>query len=351
MRNFFHGLSWAQVAAGALAAVTSFFLSAKIGVAGSAIGVAIGSIVSAVASQIYKNVLDASGQKFQETVIGAPDGDGGDGEGADVQTAGARVVSSAGETTLVLSPSKGEPTGEAADTGGRTKTAEGDGVDEAGAPTTKIPEPDRTADRTPRRSASSGQTGRRASTGILSASQARERKRKIVVVSVVSALVAVLLTALVINLITKGEGTDKVVRNIVSPSQSVQTPSQEPGGRESPHEDHDGSEGDGSSSSPAPSPSSSPSQSGKPEQSPAPSGHNGQDASPEPSSSPSQTAPPSSTPSDSPTDTPSSTGGDQGSDRGGQKDNGGGKGSRDASGDQGAGGGQTADGGRAVSGH
>lgn len=65
MRNFFKGLSVTQLSAGALAAVTSFLLSAKIGIAGSVIGVAVGSIVSAVASQIYQNVLKASSEKLQ----------------------------------------------------------------------------------------------------------------------------------------------------------------------------------------------------------------------------------------------------------------------------------------------
>ena len=40
------GLSVPQVAAGALAAVTSMLLSSKIGIAGSVIGVAVGSVVS-----------------------------------------------------------------------------------------------------------------------------------------------------------------------------------------------------------------------------------------------------------------------------------------------------------------
>lgn len=51
MKNFFKGISLSSIAAGALAAVTSFLLSAKIGIAGSVIGVAIGSIVSAVSSR------------------------------------------------------------------------------------------------------------------------------------------------------------------------------------------------------------------------------------------------------------------------------------------------------------
>ena len=66
MKNFFKGLSFSQLFAGALAAITSFLLSSKIGIAGSVIGVAVASIVSTAASQIYKNVIDASSKKLQD---------------------------------------------------------------------------------------------------------------------------------------------------------------------------------------------------------------------------------------------------------------------------------------------
>ena len=68
MKNFFKGISFSSICAGALAAVTSFLLSAKIGIAGSVIGVAAGSVVSAVATQVYKNVLKVSGEKIQQAV-------------------------------------------------------------------------------------------------------------------------------------------------------------------------------------------------------------------------------------------------------------------------------------------
>ena len=77
MKNFFKGISLSSIAAGALAAVTSFLLSAKIGIAGSVIGVAIGSIVSAVSSQIYQNVLHESGRKLQDVAGTTGDGDDG----------------------------------------------------------------------------------------------------------------------------------------------------------------------------------------------------------------------------------------------------------------------------------
>ena len=66
MKNFFKGISFSQLLAGALAAVTSFLLSSKIGIAGSVIGVAVASIVSTAASQLYQNVIDASSKKLQD---------------------------------------------------------------------------------------------------------------------------------------------------------------------------------------------------------------------------------------------------------------------------------------------
>lgn len=67
----FEDLSIAQVIAGALAAATVFLLSSVIGVAGSLIGAAVGSIVSAVSSQVYKKMLSASADKIRDV---APDG-------------------------------------------------------------------------------------------------------------------------------------------------------------------------------------------------------------------------------------------------------------------------------------
>jgi len=41
VKNFFKGISFTQVLAGSLAAVTSFLLASKIGIAGSVIGVCV----------------------------------------------------------------------------------------------------------------------------------------------------------------------------------------------------------------------------------------------------------------------------------------------------------------------
>ena len=71
-KSLFEGLSGSQLTAGALAAVTSMLLSAQIGIAGSVIGVAVGSVVSTVASQVYKRFLEQSADKLR----GMRDADG-----------------------------------------------------------------------------------------------------------------------------------------------------------------------------------------------------------------------------------------------------------------------------------
>ena len=65
VKKFFEGISISQIIAGSLAAVTSFFLAGKIGVAGSTIGAAASYIISTVAGKVYQNVLKASGEKLQ----------------------------------------------------------------------------------------------------------------------------------------------------------------------------------------------------------------------------------------------------------------------------------------------
>lgn len=65
-RGLFDGLSLVQVVAAALAAVTSVLLSSQIGIAGSIIGVAVASVVSTVASQVYRNTLLRSADKLRE---------------------------------------------------------------------------------------------------------------------------------------------------------------------------------------------------------------------------------------------------------------------------------------------
>ena len=105
MKNFFKGISLSSIAAGALAAVTSFLLSAKIGIAGSVIGVAIGSIVSAVSSQIYQNVLHESGRKLQDVAGTTGDEDDGATEtAADTDTTASTDANAQDHTAIIANP-------------------------------------------------------------------------------------------------------------------------------------------------------------------------------------------------------------------------------------------------------
>ncbi|HWV26286.1 MAG TPA: hypothetical protein VNZ66_03610 [Aeromicrobium sp.] len=59
-RRSFLGLSWFQVIAGALAAMTSAWIASTLGVAGTIIGAAVGSLVATVTAAFYANTLDRS---------------------------------------------------------------------------------------------------------------------------------------------------------------------------------------------------------------------------------------------------------------------------------------------------
>ncbi|KAB7790967.1 hypothetical protein [Bifidobacterium leontopitheci] len=241
MKNFFKGISFSSIAAGALAAVTSFLLSAKIGIAGSVIGVAIGSVVSAVSTQIYKNVLSESGKKLQD-VAGVGDSGESAESGAESSTEGngtARPAS--GETTRVITTSGTMPMpaipappddpeatvvglhGIAQHDGGRRPRTAGSAAAQAeglldgrnsdatrviGSSAANMAHDGRTA---------SGVAGAKAA-GKSTAGKSNRTKRIAIIVSVVSALAAVGLTAAIIMLVTQGQGTDTVVRDWVNQS-------------------------------------------------------------------------------------------------------------------------------------
>ena len=205
MRNFFKGLSVTQLSAGALAAVTSFLLSAKIGIAGSVIGVAVGSIVSAVASQIYQNVLKASSEKLQNAVpFHATDGaDGADGaDGLEGETA----VSADDATTRLDAIAE--------------STAESMASTQTMPATGRVVRGSASASR--RDGVSSGVTevGRNRS-GVnrqRGTAASAKAKRVAILVAIGSALVAVAVTAGIILAVTQGQGTDSVVRDWVDRS-------------------------------------------------------------------------------------------------------------------------------------
>lgn len=88
MKGLFKDLSFAQLAAGALAAATSFLLSSKIGITGSLIGVVVGSVVSAISTQVYKKAISSSTDALKQS-LGV---EGEDEDGASSATKGAAAT-------------------------------------------------------------------------------------------------------------------------------------------------------------------------------------------------------------------------------------------------------------------
>ena len=214
VKNFFEGLSLSSLIAGALAAVTSFLLSAKIGIAGSVIGVAAGSIVSAVASQIYKNVLKASGEKLQD-VTGVGTGSSEDKSDKDAHEELDKVDS----VGRVISSDEGS-------------LVPGSNSDDATRVLGTITHTDLPSNETSysvgRSVSGRAATGRMSGAGHISQASldATDRQKRIaIVIAIVSALAAVAATAGIVMLVTRGQGTDSVVRDWVN---TTQTPTQQP---------------------------------------------------------------------------------------------------------------------------
>lgn len=186
-RSLFDDISIAQLLAGALAAVTSMLLASRIGIAGSVIGVAVGSIVSAVASQVYKKFLSASAEKIKDI---AP-GNGVRTHAARHRDASCGAASQNAEQTALLAGTSAAETvvlpAPAAHNGLARPLGE-EGLSSAGAATL-----DAYAEAARARSRS-----------------ARARKAKIqrnaVIVAAVSALAAIMLSAAAIELFTAGQG-------------------------------------------------------------------------------------------------------------------------------------------------
>lgn len=195
------GLSVPQVAAGALAAVTSMLLSSKIGIAGSVIGVAVGSVVSTVASQVYKQFLQASADKLREL--------------NPLDEAGAGAV--AGETRVMP---------EAA--GGSSATRVMGAMPASGAVAASddsAATDDPAASATPTRSVhdlrESGETG--VLRGRAEHLRRQRMQRGVIAVSVVSALAAVAISAGIINLVTAGEGVGTKTEPLFTGTSTSQT--------------------------------------------------------------------------------------------------------------------------------
>ncbi len=186
-------------------------LASQIGIYGSVIGVGVGSVVSAVASQLYKKFFTASAEKLREL--------------------------KPGETGYVP-PAKGasdDAEAEAPDPSGRTAARHAAGP--AGA-TATLPQAEKTARLSPQDPAGPYETARRSrtpradDTGLRddpTVQRARERRehkkklqRRVVAVSIASAIVAVALSALVIDLVTTGQGVGAKPQPLISSSSQAQ---------------------------------------------------------------------------------------------------------------------------------
>lgn len=190
--GLFDDLSIAQVVAGALAAVTSMLLASQIGIYGSVIGVGVGSAVSAVASQLYKKFLQRSVDKLKEI--------------------------HPGETLATGSKGGGGGAASGAEPGAGSRAAATAKLDNAG--TTALPK-DSLCGWTMRTDASLA-----GDTVVRRARAERQRKKKfkrgVVIVSVVSALLAVAVSAFVIDFVSAGQGVGAKTGPILpSHSQSV----------------------------------------------------------------------------------------------------------------------------------
>lgn len=197
------GLSVPQVAAGALAAVTSMLLSSKIGIAGSVIGVAVGSVVSTLSSQIYKQFLQASADKLRElSPVGDAAGDGVEmANGAGVSAGQASMAGA----TRVMDPAATRLMSQVGQPGAAA------GSDVAGETPTRTVDDLR----------AEGETG--VLRGRAEHLRRQRMQRGVIVVSVVSSLVAVLLCAGIINLVTAGEGVGTKTEPLFSGTSTEQS--------------------------------------------------------------------------------------------------------------------------------
>lgn len=170
--------SGSAVIASALAAVTSFALQSKIGLAGSIIGVGVAAAATTIASQVYKGMLSASAQKLKDLSDQAPATDGAYDATRDLRA-------SSGTTQAWATPvSLDDAASEA-------------GVAESGTPI--------------------------APQSVRDAAQSRKgalARKRMAIVMVVAAVAAVLVYALIVNLATSGQGIGSTEPIVATSSQS-----------------------------------------------------------------------------------------------------------------------------------
>lgn len=227
IKGLFEGLSVSQVTAGALAAVTSMLLSAQIGIAGSVIGVAVGSVVSTVSSQLYKKFLAGSAEKLRGFASSDNEEENAAANAVAAQSATqnfahaqttvmpiSRAPFEGAETTTL--PSVGAAarafSGAAAPSANSAETTVLSAGQIVGADTRDMRDSQATQSaqsNTPRINSAAGHTGNAShATGVveIEAQKQKTMQRRVLAVSVASSLAAILLFAGLVLMFTGGEG-------------------------------------------------------------------------------------------------------------------------------------------------
>ena len=252
IKGLFEGLSVSQVTAGALAAVTSMLLSAQIGIAGSVIGVAVGSVVSTVSSQLYKKFLAGSAEKLR----GFASSDNEEENAAANAVAAQSATQSFAHAQTTVMPITRAPFEDAETTtlpsvGTATRAFNEAAVPSANSAETSVLSAGQivgadahdmrgsqaaqgTQSNTPRINSATGHTGNAShATGVveIEAQKQKTMQRRVLAVSVASSLAAILLFAGLVLMFTGGEGigtkvapfTGEVVTSQLANENSVAT--------------------------------------------------------------------------------------------------------------------------------
>ncbi|MDR4061051.1 MAG: hypothetical protein Q3W81_06150, partial [Slackia sp.] len=227
IKGLFEGLSVSQVTAGALAAVTSMLLSAQIGIAGSVIGVAVGSVVSTVSSQLYKKFLAGSAEKLRG--FASSDNEEENAAANAVAAQSATQSFAHAQTTVIpitRAPFEGAETTTLPSVGTATRAFNEAAVPSANSAETSVLSAGQivgvdahdmrgsqaaqgTQSNTPRINSAAGHTGNAShATGVveIEAQKQKTMQRRVLAVSVASSLAAILLFAGLVLMFTGGGG-------------------------------------------------------------------------------------------------------------------------------------------------
>ena len=252
IKGLFEGLSVSQVTAGALAAVTSMLLSAQIGIAGSVIGVAVGSVVSTVSSQLYKKFLAGSAEKLRGFASSDNEEENAAANAVAAQSA-TQSFAHAQTTVMPISraPFEGAETTTLPSVGTAARAFNEAAVPSANSAETSVLSAGQIVgadahdmrgsqaaqgaqSNTPRINSATGHTGNASHvTGVveIEAQKQKTMQRRVLAVSVASSLAAILLFAGLVLMFTGGEGigtkvapfTGEVVTNQLADENSVAT--------------------------------------------------------------------------------------------------------------------------------